>query len=221
MDRCLEKIQLTPIYLSLKYVLPIGLLGVLLSIVPAARADLLTNGDFATGDLTGWTKVGGDSATVVADNPTGSGATFAAMFEAGNSDGIEQDVDVLSPGTYDFSASIAAQILHDYVNNAEAGIFQVVVDGTIEDSIDLGEIIGPSTITELLSGSVDLTAGTHEFEILITRPYTPGPSLNQFVASVSLDPELAAVPEPASVICLLTILVVTAFAYGRRTVDAK
>jgi hypothetical protein len=104
--------------------------------VPAvAKADVIYNGAFATGDLTGWTTTPGGNATVVADNPTGSAATYAAEFQTGNSgDGIYQDVDAPEAGTYNFSASFAAQILSGDPN-LEGGTFAVMIDGTTEASV--------------------------------------------------------------------------------------
>jgi hypothetical protein len=203
-------------YGKLKYVFSTCLLGLVLSIgPPGARAASITNGSFATGDLTGRTKVGGDTLTVVAYDPTGSGASYAVQFQAGHSDGIEQEIDVLKAGTYDFSAAFAATVTSSQ-DNLEGGTFQVVVDGTSEGSHNLGDMEGPQITTGLFTGSVDLSAGTHEFEILITRDFTAGAGLDQYVASISRDPKSVATPEPDSAICGLTMLTAAPFAIRKR-----
>jgi hypothetical protein len=98
-------------------------LGLLALAAPSMAANVLTNGNFATGDLTRWTvfqttygTTGSSLPAVVSFDTTGAGNSNSAQFNVGvnahagfltpQGGAITQTVDVLG-GTYVFSASLA------------------------------------------------------------------------------------------------------------------
>jgi hypothetical protein len=62
-----------------------------LSIAPAARAQIVTNGDFETGDFTGWTQFGDTGFTGV-DGALPHSGSFAAFFGPLDVGGIQQNL---------------------------------------------------------------------------------------------------------------------------------
>ena len=71
-----------------------------------ARANLITNGDFETGDFTGWTLSGNTSLTFV-DNGTfvspHAGKWAAALGAIGSNNSLSQTIPTVPGGTYVFS----------------------------------------------------------------------------------------------------------------------
>jgi PEP-CTERM motif len=196
----------------------IGLLGSLLLTIPiVANANLISNGNFATSDLTDWSPfvtangTNGPSGlpTVVSFNTTGSGASNSAQFDVGEvsadgtqqGGGISQTINVTSGGLYTFSAAIASQDDADGQINSSAGLFAILINGTTEASINLGAFSSPDQVLlGTLSGSVDLTPGTDTFSVEITRPYISAGTATptEYVTDISLNSAVPAVPEPTT-----------------------
>lgn len=200
----------------------IGLLGSLLLTIPiVANANLVSNGNFATSDLTDWSPfvtangTNGPSGlpTVVSFNTTGSGASNSAQFDVGDvsfdgtqqGGGISQTINVTSGGLYTFSAAIAAQDDADgQVNDGAggAGLFSILINGTTEASVNLGAFSNPyQVLLGTLSGSVDLAPGTDTFSVEITRPYLSAGTATptEYVTDISLNSAVPeAVPEPTT-----------------------
>jgi hypothetical protein len=174
--------------------------------VHVAKANLVLNGNFATGDFTNWTLATTPNGTLGSPTVTtfdfGSGAVNAAQFQVGdvNFDGTQQGGSIAQTiatgaGLFTFSADIAAQ----GSNNVEAGVFTALLDGTPLDTVDLGFING--TLISSLSFSASVGAGNHNLEILITRPYQKLPT--EFVSDITADaPSATSVPEPGSLTLL-------------------
>jgi len=179
---------------------------------PAANAAIVTNGDFATGDFTGWTLFttangsigvsGSGLPAVTSFNVSGSGAQNAATFQVGQmvptsmqaGGGITQTV-TLPGGSISFSANIAALSM---TQNDEGGVFSVLLDGLTEDTVDIGAMAAAEVIRNTLSFTTAESAGPHTLEILITRPATnPLRTPEQFITNIAIT-GAAAVPEPAS-----------------------
>ena len=123
------------------------------ALVPTANAAIVTNGDFGTGDFTGWTLFttangslgvsGSGLPAVTLFNVAGSGPQNAATFQVGEvvfsgiqeGGGITQTV-TLPGGSIGFAANIAA--LGGGADNVEGGVFSVLLDGVTEDTVDIG-----------------------------------------------------------------------------------
>jgi hypothetical protein len=199
----------------------ITLLFVLSTISVAARAgNIINNGSFATGDLSGWTVFTTSNGTngaglpdVVMFNTTGGGDSNSAQFNVGQvsfmsgdeeGGGLTQTVTAPIAGLYSFSMDFASQDDADGQINAAAGLFSIVINGVTVASDDLG---GFSSSYEILrgslSGTVNLTAGANTFEFLITRPYLSSDTATpeEYVTNVSLS---SAVPEPCTAVLLAT-----------------
>ena len=184
-----------------------------------ANAGLLTNGDFETGDFTGWTlftTANGDlSSTGVPGAPQvtpfdtdgDTVATNSGQFSVGRSPGINtgnegggifQNFNSLGGLTF-FSLDIAAT--DPGFGNADAGTFSLLIDGSLLDTHAFGSIGDDETLRSSLSGNAILTAGVHEFRILITREFQANTiDLAQYVDNAVADAQT--VPEPSSIALL-------------------
>lgn len=171
---------------------------------------LLTNGDFETGDLSGWTTYTTQNGTIgqpvaVQFDVDGDGSSSeSARFLVGQQSfqpnvhwggGIFQTF-VSSGGDVEFSADIAARD-PDSVGNISGGQFSLIVDGVTVDQHDFGGIGGFMTERSTLSATVNLSAGTHEVRFLMTRPFlarqggTPFQYLDDISAIPSNEPPVA------------------------------
>jgi hypothetical protein len=197
----------------------LGLVMAVVALCPLARvakADFV-NGNFETGDLTGWTTyttangtLGTGLPTVDSFDTTGTGPSFAAHFNVGDAvytglqegGGLLQDL-ALGPGSYTFSADIASEDDPNGVVNAAAGVFSLLLDGTQIAQVNLGAFTAlDPVLRDTLSASFDLTTGgTHELAILITRPYGSGgdQTPQEYVDNMAVTGPPSSVPEPTSV----------------------
>jgi hypothetical protein len=194
-------------------------LGVLIAAgAPSARATpILEDGNFQNGLSQFWTAFTTPNGSIdsgpnaVLFNTTGSGASLAAQFSVGElaytglpeGGGIDQSFTLSSGGAFDFFANIASQ--NTFTSpNADAGTFSILIDGVTLASDSFGSFAYPCTgacdqiITGTLSGLVDLTAGVHTFQVLITRDFLCCGDVDQYVDNVSLTPAIPTVPEPAT-----------------------
>lgn len=177
-----------------------------------AWANVISNGNFATGDLTGWLPfvtsngtTGVGLPTVVSFDTTGGGAGNSAAFNVGEAlpatgeqgGGISQTIDITIAGLYDFSAAIASQA-EDTGGNTDAGLFSILINGTTEGSLSLGSLPNPSQIKrDTLTGSIFLTPSTYTFSFEIERGFTSDRvnSPTEYVTDITLT-QASDVPEP-------------------------
>jgi PEP-CTERM motif len=193
----------------------------------AQATQLVSNGDFATGDFTGWTLFTTTNGTagfnpgpqVTAFDVTGNGASNAAEFQVGQINasalweggGIFQTLNAAA-GLLTFSADFASYLSQDI--NLSGGVFSVLLDGVVLDSFDTGEIAAgfsgpirgsrvpvPAIERGTLTFSTDVTAGSHILALQVTRPYPIGGGATplQYFDNISAtQADALAVPEPAT-----------------------
>jgi hypothetical protein len=213
----------------------VALTGVLMGLLltsPAVRGQanpllipnppILQNGDFETGNLTGWTNFvtangnvgsGFGLPDVVAFDVAGTGtASDAAQFQAGQvsfnrgdseGGGIYQIFNCPA-GQYTISADIAAQ--NDYsLVNGDAGLFTLLINGLTVTSVQLGASnrvqVGAINPGQILRGTLDATVtlnqGSNEISLEITRIALNGNVYGQTPVEYLDNIQVTPTPEPS------------------------
>jgi hypothetical protein len=198
-------------YVKLRIGSRIGLLvgGLALTLALAGTAagayNAVTNGDFETGNLSGWTTFTTANGTinggnVVSFDTSGSGTSNSAHFRAGQvvftpgvyeGGGIYQNV-VLSHATYTFFAQIAASASF---GNLECGRFELLLDGSTVASHSFGECSSGQTVRSTLLGTALVTTpGSHLLSVRVSRPFvTDGTTPEQYVDNIRVVQKLTKV----------------------------
>ena len=151
---------------------------------PAPRlATSVNNGDFETGNLSGWTTFttsNGVAVTYVTPFDTNGDnvATYSARFGVGQyvyqgddypeGGGIFQSVNLVK-GDLSITADIASN--HPYSHcNLSGGEMQLIVDGVIADTHDFGVVCNYETKRSTLHANISIdTVGTHEIRFVALR----------------------------------------------------
>ena len=193
-------------------------IAAMMGILGAGEAQaLLINGDFETGDLTGWTTFTTANGTlgvglpqVVVFDTTNTGApSNSASFNVGQivfqsggpgaGGGIFQNVNLFD-GSLSISADIAVLDNVGFDNQA-GGLFELLLDGVVVDSHDFGFVFLGIAEFNMLADISGITAGSHQIAIRMTRPFGSNLAVSptQFIDNISLG-GTALVPEPNAVL---------------------
>ncbi|MEZ6232633.1 MAG: GC-type dockerin domain-anchored protein [Phycisphaerales bacterium] len=167
-----------------------------------------TNGDFETGDFSGWNVAftipnGNASYQNVElfdiDGPGPLGTNFAARFSVGRlvfanggDEGIEmtQTLNLTAGTAYTLDADIAAINTNATGSNSQGGIFDLIVDGVSIANFAVGDLGASATQGPEFFGHLTGTftaSGTHTVGISIRRPFTAPGNLRQSVDNMTLD----------------------------------
>lgn len=184
--------------------------GLLLASASASAVNLIVNGDFHTGALAPqWTTFTTANGMIIAPavtsfDVTGTGVSSAAVFEVGQvtfvagaqaGGGVFQNF-VSAGGAFTGSVDIAARTFGG-LDNAEAGVFSVLLDGVTQASHAFGYTTVNTTVRSSLTFSGSLSAGSHELRILITRPFSANITTPfQYIDNIVLDDGSTVVPVP-------------------------
>lgn len=170
----------------MKNIYQLTILSGLMAVAVSVQASLVLNGDFETGNLTGWTEVvgSGDSAgnskvNGTAGNPHAQAGDGNYWFQFGayaaHPTTISQTIATVAGGSY--------QLLFDYADDGTSGGLTVTLGGTTLATVS------PSGSVQ--SDTVSFTA-TANNEQLVFAGYNPGTWT--YLDNISV----AAVPEPAA-----------------------
>lgn len=188
-----------------------ALVGALALVQASAWADhvpgVLINGDFETGDLTGWSSFVTPNGNITPGFPLvepfdvdGDGEPSAAaklrvgqdVFDFPNpaGGGIEQTFDLAAPGDQLVTARVAVALEQNF-GNTQPGRFDLIVDGVILDTVDFNGItILPGDVLrgELIAELADVMAGQHTIRISVTRSATNTRLVFQYIDDVAFTP---------------------------------
>jgi hypothetical protein len=170
-----------------------------------SAGNMLTDGDFESGDLSGWmvfTTANGNNGTgcpVVELTSFPMNDSNAVKFHIGSTisgqadgGGISKDVMVDTAGTYDLSAEFMFSTVGLPTGRYRPGLFELLVDEQLVASHDYGEKSGGVIYSSRKERSIYLDAGLHKVCVLITRTELTGSSAPwQFVDNVTMMPEPA------------------------------
>ena len=184
-------------------------------LLASAASATPVNGDFETGDLTGWQTFATSFGTLGSgfprveqfDTDNDGVSTFAAALNVGRirgpgsaeGGGIAQEV-ALRSGDLQLSVAIASRSgvpVDNGLSNGSGGLLELLFDGVTVDSYDFGEILHAHTEYARLEAALTVGAGNHALAIRATRPYTSSNDTPiQYIDDVVLTG--SAVPEPST-----------------------
>ncbi len=186
----------------------------------ASGQNMLVNGDFQTGDWSGWSV-----------KPTTNGQTGIQTVQLYDIDGAgplgESLAGRLSVGKVTYSGPTAGMYMTQslnltagvqykidadissffdttnppYYSNADGGQFSLVAGSSVLASWQAGEILAGEKMYFHLTGNyTPASSGPYDVGLLIVRDYVPSAYLSQFVDNV------VCVPEPATLVLVLGLL---------------
>lgn len=196
------------------------------ALASVAEAATLINGDFATGDLTGWTAhtTGGGSngrnfngevlPRVTTFDLTNRGTTSnVAQFRVGREEtialpnawqggGLSQSV-FLEAGQFTFTADAAVQ--GDHQANTQSGTLELMFNGGAIALWNFAGVARGMTKYQTLVGEMAIaTPRWYDLGFQWTRPFLTSPTTpSQYVGNLRLEPVPTPVPEPAGAVALL------------------
>lgn len=163
----------------------------------------LINGNFETGDLTGWTPL--DTHGALQQEVISSPSSFAPPLSSysykirpGSQSldaGISQSVNTIIGGTYSWSIDIAARELQ--ASQFALGTFELFLDGTVVASKTL---TNGSSWSSSFSGDYIATDSAVDFQLIFNRPhgsFTANPQW--FADNAVFDLVSAPIPSPQTI----------------------
>jgi hypothetical protein len=198
----------------MKRLAPLALVALIALVAAQAGAtNLLINGSFQDNDFTGW------NLGTTADGTAGQGFPIVTGWPLGGMNAAKYEVgQVTSNGlfegatlsqTFNTSGGMAT-LSFDWLamgdgihTNAEGGLFELVLDGNLLASHDVGQIGPNGQFNGVLTATLNLSAGQHTFEIEILRNFlsNPGNTPYQYVTGADVEGN-SAVPEPGTLMLL-------------------
>jgi hypothetical protein len=172
------------------------------------------NGDFELGNLSGWTVTPTTNGTTTIqdvidydiDGPGPKGVTKAGRFAVGQvtfQSGVQEGINLTQ--NLNLTAGVNYVIGFDWSayrdqgtgNNAEGGVFSVVINGALFGTQAAGQT-GPTTpkYGSILVNFTPSASGVYSVGARITRPFTVPTGLYQVVDNFSI------VPEPGTMLAL-------------------
>jgi hypothetical protein len=201
----------------MKRFMPLVLVSLLIVAAGSASAgNLLVNGSFQDGNFTGWTL------GTTADGTAGQGFPIIACWPPDpclNSAKYEVGQVNFNPGVFEGATisqmftsgggmttlSVMWAAMGDGVHtNGEGGLFELILDGTILASHDVGQIGPTDLVNGTLTDTLNLSAGTHTFEVDILRPFlaNPGNTPYQYITGADVEGPGGTTPEPGTLVML-------------------
>jgi len=198
----------------MKFYLGLVLMVGLAFAAQAHATNLLVNGSFQSGNFNGWTLgttsngTAGVGLPIVTNWPLGG--MNAAKYEVGevNFDGTYQGATISQTfttggGFANLSVTWFAQATGS--TNTNGGRFELILDGTVLASHDVGPLFAIQSRNGVLSDGLFVSPGQHTFEVDILRPFTSFQNSTpfQYITGAVADAP-GTVPEPSSLLLLVT-----------------
>ena len=208
--------------MTVKRLSQLGLLTIaMMALAPTVAPAAIINGDFSTGDLTGWTPFDDPNGTANGE-PTSGGLPVVTVFDVtgnGDSSAVQLRVGRTGGPAIDQGGGIfqsiqtAAGVLTltvDFAveatgNNAQGGLLELSVNGLVVDSEDILSVSVGEVIRDQLTASLAVGAGSQEIRLSARRLFGAGSANTpaQYFDNVVASGSAVAVPEPASTVSLL------------------
>ncbi len=176
----------------------------------AGATNLLVNGSFQSGDFTGWTL------GTTSNGTAGAGFPIIATWPVNNTgnawEGEVGEVNftnapegatlsqTFNSGAGAATVSIDWAALGGCCQNADGGQFYLLIDNAEVASYQVGTINPSQLLDGTLSANVNLSAGSHTFEVEVLRSYLSAAGTPfQYVTHADVE---GTVPEPGSLILM-------------------
>ena len=158
---------------------------------PAQAANLVVNGDFNTGNFTGWTKSGNTALSDIVNNSSAYNGTYYYRSGATGSLGyISQTLTTVAGNQYDLSYVLRI--------DGSTNQFQVLIDGNSISALNLVNVASQSSYSPY---SYSFTASGSS--TTLTFGFRNDPNYTR-LDNVSVTAPASAVPEPLTILGAMT-----------------